>query len=374
MKTIHSRQYITGLLHTATLLLYWFTLSSTISAQPFYDCDISDYYASTDINVREALHSLIQSTHRNILPYTSSAPDVWDALIDLDSNGNDQVSLIYASRNVPSQTFGTSDTWNREHLWPKSLGVGTTGPDFTDVHHLRPSDWNVNAARGNKWFGECGIVDVMEDCVTPAHEQAATDTSTDNIVWLPPAKVRGDIARALFYMDLRYDGDGVNEFDLVLVDCLTESETQMGYLSQLLKWHEEDPVDDVERARNARVCQSWQGNRNPFVDYPDLVASYFGAPREPDSPFGYKCNDDNSSGNTTSGSPSPSPTSPTVFSDGTCNGLQPGVIMVTAFNSNNPDVVVLVALKDIPTGATLYMTDNAWTGANFLTNEGTLKV
>jgi hypothetical protein len=83
------------------------------------------------------------------------------------------------------------------------------------------------------------------------------------------------------------------------------------------------------------------------------------------------------------GSPSASPTttaatSPTTtpaFVDrGTCNGLSPGDVMITAFNSDNPDAVAIVALNEIAAGATLFMTDNAWTGSAFRTNEGTLKV
>lgn len=97
--------------------------------------------------------------------------------------------------------------------------MGDGGVDYTDVHHLQPSDWNVNAARGNKLFGSCGIVDIEEDCVVPAHSQAANDTAADNVVWLPPANKRGDIARAMFYMDPRYDGDADPPVSEVLLEA-----------------------------------------------------------------------------------------------------------------------------------------------------------
>jgi endonuclease I len=345
-------------------------------AQPFSDCSIDAYYSSIDINDRSALHGLIESTHRKVLPYTSSNPDVWDALIGLDGRDTtgdgvvDEVLLLYSDIYVTAQDYGSSTTWNREHIWPKSLGVGTGGPDFTDVHHLRPANSIVNAARGNKLFGACGIVDDVQDCVSPAHAKAASDTETDNVVWLPPANRRGDVARALFYMDIRYDG-GNGELDLVLTDC-PSSENEMGYLSQLLAWHQEDPVDDAESTRNNAVCASWQGNRNPFIDHPQLVSVYFGDARVPNPPLGYTCNDSSTPNVTATEPPSPPP----VTTDGTCNGngLQPGSVMVTAFNSDDPDVVVLLVLSDLAPGATFYMTDNAWTGTTFRTNEGTLKV
>ena len=88
------------------------------------------------------------------------------------------------------------------------------------------------------------------------------------------ANRRGDVARILMYMDVRYDGDATNELDLKLTDCPVDTTVEMGYLSQLLQWHVDDAVDEYERERNAKVCESYQGNRNPFIDYPDLVSFY----------------------------------------------------------------------------------------------------
>lgn len=129
-------------------------------AQTLYSgCDKSSYYdqlPGTGVQdwARADIHELIQSTHRNSLPYTNNdgEEDVWDALIDLDRNiGTDEeaqnpeetfVRLIYANVDIPAVPFGDPDNWNREHLWPKSRGVEGGGIDFSDVHHLRPSDWN----------------------------------------------------------------------------------------------------------------------------------------------------------------------------------------------------------------------------------------
>ena len=84
----------------------------------------------------------------------------------------------------------------------------------------------------------------------------------------PRDAVKGDIARMLFYMDVRYAGaDGVP--DLALVDEDSDSGPLLGHLCTLLSWHQADPVDDLERRRHGRIAET-QGNRNPFIDRPGL--------------------------------------------------------------------------------------------------------
>ena len=94
--------------------------------------------------------------------------------------------------------------------------------------------------------------------------------------WDPGQARRGDAARALLYMDLRYDGSDSGTPDLELVDRTTLiGERHLGHLCTLLVWHEEDLVDDAEQRRND-VIFAWQGNRNPFVDHPEWVQSIWG--------------------------------------------------------------------------------------------------
>lgn len=105
------------------------------------------------------------------------------------------------------------------HRWPKSLGVGDSGPDYSDIHHMRPEDCNVNSARGNLLFANCGIAAPASECTEPAHPEASADTGRDKVAFQPPSRSRGDIARALMYMELRYGGDEVATLDLILTDC-----------------------------------------------------------------------------------------------------------------------------------------------------------
>ena len=78
----------------------------------------------------------------------------------------------------------------------------------------------------------------------------------------------------MFYMAVRYEGDKSNEPDLNLIEGNTVSgEPQMSKLSTLLAWHAQDPVDHIERARNDKIHDSYQSNRNPFIDHPEWVGS-----------------------------------------------------------------------------------------------------
>jgi len=330
---------------------------------------VSTYYSSLSSPLdatKQEIGSLLKSTHRRVLPYTSGSEDTWDALADLDAGKqSNTVKLIYTETEVIAFDSAADKSWNREHLWPKSHGVGYSGADFTDIHHLRPSDINVNSARGNKYFAACGVVSAAENCRSPANSEAAASTETDSQVWLPPTSVRGDIARALFYMEHRYSGYG-NDPDLELTDCPTSySDSKLAYLSQLIKWHIDDPVDDAEVARNQRACERWQGNRNIFVDFPELVSKLYGEPQSPVGSNGYQCNNEGTL---------PPTTLPPVSGNDACSKLQPGDIQVIGIHSDSPDEIALVALEDLPGGLELFLTDDGWSGSYFRKSEGTAKL
>jgi endonuclease I len=246
-------------------------------------CDVVAYYASIDAfidrtrsQLKAALQELVSSPHM-VIPYThGTKADTWDALKDLDADpaNASNVVLIYKQTSEPADKSGVASGWNREHLWPQSYGVGSTGADTSDVHALRPADWNVNAARGNLPFSWCNVSTKCRD--VPAHPEAHASTGKDSSVFMPPVQVRGDVARALMYMAVRYDGSDKDTTALRLADCPCPTTSTMGVLSVLLQWHALDPPSPLEIARNDRVCRKYQGNRNPFVDKPLLAARVFG--------------------------------------------------------------------------------------------------
>lgn len=193
-----------------------------------------------------------------------SYSQVWDALktTDEDPNNPNNVLLLYTGESrSKSLNGGNVGDWNREHTWAKSHGsFGTAMGAGTDIHHLRPTDVQVNGLRGNLDFDYGGsAVNGCDGCLRTA-------TS-----WEPPDEVKGDVARMLFYMAVRYEsGDAV---DLELNDLVNNGSTPYhGKISVLLEWHEQDPVSAWEQQRNEKI-EDIQGNRNPFVDYPEWAES-----------------------------------------------------------------------------------------------------
>lgn len=223
-----------------------------------------DAVGKTGPALRNSLHSIISVMTK--ISYNS----VWDALQDTDqdpANSNNVIEL-YTGNSVPkSQHGGGVDDWNREHVFAKSHGdFGTaTGPG-TDVHHLRPTDVTVNSARGNKDFDNGG---------QPVAEAPGNFTDSDS--WEPRNAVKGDVARMLMYMAIRYEGgDGFANLEL---NESTSNGTNpfMGKLSVLLKWSAQDPPDAFEKKRNDVIFTKWQKNRNPFIDHPEWATAIWGA-------------------------------------------------------------------------------------------------
>ncbi|MEH6943872.1 endonuclease [Bacillus sp. JJ722] len=224
----------------------------------------SYYQAAAGKNGQELKSSL----HNIIKGHTQLSYDqVWDALkeTDQDPNNANNVILLYSGKSTSkNNNGGGSGQWNREHVWAKSHGnFGTSKGPGTDIHHLRPEDVNVNSKRGHLDFDNGGS------------QYSGCDCSYDQDSWEPPDRVKGDVARMLFYMDVRYEGDG--EIDLELSDSVnTYPKPLHGKKSTLLAWHKLDPVDDFERNRNDIIYEKWQHNRNPFIDHPEWAESIWG--------------------------------------------------------------------------------------------------
>jgi endonuclease I len=224
----------------------------------------STYYATAIGKTGPAL-----KTELNRIISTNSKltyDEVWNALKDADQDpaNSANVILVYSGRSQSKTTNGGgANDWNREHVWAKSHGdFGTaTGPG-TDIHHLRPEDVSVNSNRGNKDFDMGG---------SPAAEAPGSYTDADS--WEPRNAVKGDVARMIFYMAVRYAGtDGFA--DLELNNSVNNgSAPYIGKLSVLRQWNQQDPPDSFEQRRNQVIYDQYQHNRNPFIDHPEWVTS-----------------------------------------------------------------------------------------------------
>mmetsp|Transcript_23572 Transcript_23572/g.55863 ORF Transcript_23572/g.55863 Transcript_23572/m.55863 type:complete len:392 (+) Transcript_23572:2-1177(+) len=233
-------------------------------------CDPCEYYKPIIFWTRNDVQRLLQYTHQE-LDFFGGVRNTRTALLDLDriDSNSDDVYLLYSNK-TGEDLGGGSFTWNREHVWPCDRGVRCSrgNPDYTDIHNMFPADREVNIARGNRFFDDlpddCTDVDgcvVLEDTIKYSDE-----------IFQPPGYVRGVVARVIFYMDLRYTHLELTDNP----DLDKENLNQMAYLSTLLQWHEEYPPEAKEIERNNRACSEWQGNRNPFIDYPELAGIIYG--------------------------------------------------------------------------------------------------
>lgn len=238
---------------------------------------VEAYYAyakdKSGIALFTALHEIIND-HQEY-PYTSSNTDTWDILrqADQDPNNAENVVLIYSRESVnAAQEYNNGNGWNREHVWAKSRGdFGTSTGTGTDVHNLRASNININEKRSNHSFDYC-----TSGCVSISNCKYSESGAFG--VFEPRDEDKGDVARIIFYMAVRYEGDRAGEPDLKLLNntqSTASKEPYHGVKNTLLEWHKQDPVDDFERHRNAVIYQ-FQENRNPFIDYPDLVDYLWG--------------------------------------------------------------------------------------------------
>ncbi|MFF9483473.1 endonuclease I family protein [Streptomyces sp. NPDC014676] len=222
----------------------------------------STYYKNavgkTGTNLKSALHTIISPQTK--LSYSA----VWEALkvTDQDPGNSNNVKLLYSGiSRSKSLNGGSTGNWNREHVWAQSHGdFGTSAGPGTDLHHLRPEDVQVNSIRGNKDFdnGGSGFTN-------------SGGSLTDSNSFEPRDAVKGDVARMILYMAVRYEGtDGWP--DLEPNDTVTNGSVPYhGRLSVLKAWNDEDPPDAFEERRNQLIYTNYQGNRNPFIDHPEWV-------------------------------------------------------------------------------------------------------
>ncbi|MCF7912374.1 MAG: endonuclease [Candidatus Cloacimonetes bacterium] len=246
----------------------------------------NNYYLScSGLNgedLKSALHQIIAG--HKIFPYFGDG-EIGSAEImmevDQDPENPDNIICFYSGFSYPKSwtdlgnkadyaALGTThdNSWNREHVWSKSHGFPNMKTDiaYSDVHNLRPEDRSVNSSKGDKDFDWGGFP-----------EPEVADCFTDINSWQPPDRVKGDIARCIFYMATRYEGTDT-PYDLEIVDYTNTKDNLYGKLSTLLEWHKLDPPDEYERRRNQIIYTKYQHNRNPFIDHPEYAYAIWGEP------------------------------------------------------------------------------------------------
>ena len=232
---------------------------------------IEGYYSTIDGQsgsvLKSALNSLIDN--HNSLSYT---PGVWNAHKDLyeDPDNTDNIILFYSQDSIDKSnqdSGGSPDTYfNREHLWPRSYGVGSTGSDNTDLHALVPVYKGVNSSRSNKYFDYS--VPSLPSYENPANNLSPNCTANSD-TFEPGDAQKGHVARAILYMATRYEY-------LEIVNTPPSSppntsSSRMAQLRTLLDWNRKALPTVKEKNNNQKIYESYQDNRNPFIDFPEFA-------------------------------------------------------------------------------------------------------
>ncbi|TDP55399.1 endonuclease I [Bacteriovorax stolpii] len=198
--------------------------------------------------------------HR-VLGYDGARKVLFGKLHLEESNGKTFIRDVYCHKTFSSGAgvkpgaIPNSNQINCEHTWPQSKFTGSFPKDMqkSDLHHLFPTDSKANSVRGNYDFADISQDNgaLAGDC--EASKSGSSNDGGSDDLFEPPTEHKGNVARAIFYFSVRYK---------IKVPAAEER--------VLRKWNEIDPVDDAEMERNNQI-QEAQGNRNPFIDFPNLA-------------------------------------------------------------------------------------------------------
>lgn len=243
------------------------TFNSYADTENFYSKDEIKTLSSSSIgstDLRNSIHEIESKNQANI----SYRDARWELYTNIylveDQESAPYVLDVYCEHkirnNVSQNSLPHGSGTNIEHTWPQS----SFSEDYdkmmqkTDLHHLFITDAKANHLRGHQHFGEVqNFLSGKGQCKNAGLgilvQPPANVAWSSNDYYQPPSFHRGNVARALFYFATRYQ--------------LKINDTQEYFLR---KWHKEDPVDEIDVIRNDRI-EAIQGNRNPFIDFPELV-------------------------------------------------------------------------------------------------------
>ncbi|MCX6231694.1 MAG: endonuclease [Bacteroidetes bacterium] len=207
---------------------------------------------------------------------------IWDMYSDIPGGSNYTFTV---GTNQCGNATGEGDCYSREHCLPKSWwgGTGITGSSdtqYTDLHHLFPSDQYVNGRKSNYPVAKVGTATYTSSNGSKLGNCNYTGGYT-GIVFEPIDAYKGDFARAYFYLACRYHisswRTGTPGTDAQYVISTTGDTYQQWYINMLLEWNANDPVSQKEIDRNNAIYNTTQHNRNPFIDHPEYVNYIWGA-------------------------------------------------------------------------------------------------
>ena len=250
------------------LMLLVAALTATAQSNGYYD----GTEGLTGNALKAKLHAIIKNDNH------TSYSGLWSAYYQTDRRpGTNYVWDIYSDRpgGTPPYNYtlgsdqcgsynGEGDCYNKEHLWAQSW-TNNDGTHKTDLHHVYPTDGYVNGKRSNYAFGE--VRNATWTSMNGGKLGPNTVAGFNGTVFEPIDEYKGDIARALMYVSVRYYTE---DSSWSTSDMTNKSVIKDWAMTMLLRWNREDPVSQKEIDRN-NAANNIQGNRNPFVDDPEFA-------------------------------------------------------------------------------------------------------
>lgn len=234
--------------------------------------------------LKTALYNIIKTTSNTVVGYSN----LKEAYTKTDVRSDGYLRDWYSNDThyEPGSDYGSysveGDNYNREHLVPQSW-FGDSEPMRSDIFHVVPSDGYVNNRRSNYPLAEVGTATYTSNNGYSKLGKCKTSGYT-GIVFEPNDEIKGDIARIYFYMATCYEDRISSWASNAYASYVFDGNTYPGftdwYLTMLMRWSKEDPIDEVEIARNNTIASTEvqrQNNRNPFVDYPGLEEYIWGS-------------------------------------------------------------------------------------------------
>jgi len=246
---------------------YIYLVSIFISFNLF--ADANSYYADKkdllnnhtlkNEDLKTELNNILIKQHHAV-GYNSAKRYIFGQLfLQQDQENNYYIQDVYCNKliktGVGPGAIPSNDKMNVEHTWPQSKFNGSMNAETqkSDLHHLFPTDSKANSIRSSNRFSDVSSNKHLDKDCSASKSGPSTLKGGDRF-FEPPTEHKGNVARALFYFSVRYQLK------------INSNEQEV-----LKRWNDIDPVDQAEIDRNNQI-ESLQGNRNPFVDFPELVS------------------------------------------------------------------------------------------------------
>ena len=266
---------------TRTLLLFIFSILLPLNGGGVSAFAQEQYYRKTEglrgLQLKEALHDLIQPVY--VLSYGGGAGKTWSGFWYTDQMEDMQVRDRYSNTiRYFNPDMSAVSNMNIEHIWANSWWGHLKNNAYCDLFNLYPADASANGRKSNNPIGIVNGTVAFDNGVTKVGKSTSYRADSLITVWEPADQWKGDFARTYFYMATCYShmtSLWTTTEGLLTVDPNSPLVMRPWVYYLMLEWAEADPIDEIEQQRNEAIYEI-QGNRNPFVDYPELYYYIWG--------------------------------------------------------------------------------------------------